>query len=62
MDKMPQYIQDVLDLIEWANGNPRTSKWAKIRADAGHPAPFNLKYIGLGNEDMISEEFKSDLK
>ena len=58
MDKMPQYIQDVLDLIEWANGNPRTSKWAKIRADAGHPAPFNLKYIGLGNEDMISEEFK----
>ena len=62
MDKMPQYIQDVLDLIEWANGNPRTSKWAKIRADAGHPAPFNLKYIGLGNEDMISEEFKIRFK
>ena len=62
MDKMPQYIQDVLDLIEWANGNPPTSKWAKIRADAGHPAPFNLKYIGLGNEDMISEEFKIRFK
>lgn len=62
MDKMPQYIQDVLDLIEWANGNPRTSKWAKIRADAGHPTPFNLKYIGLGNEDMISEEFKIRFK
>ena len=62
MDKMPQYIQDVLDLIEWANGNPRLSKWAKMRADAGHPEPFNLKYIGLGNEDMITEEFKVRFK
>lgn len=58
MEEMPAYIQDVLDLIEWANGNPRTSKWARLRAEAGHPEPFGLKYIGLGNEDLISEEFK----
>lgn len=58
MEQMPQYIQDVLDLVEWANGDPATSKWAKMRADAGHPAPFNLKMIGIGNEDLISTTFE----
>jgi alpha-L-arabinofuranosidase len=58
MSEMPQYIQDVLDLVEWANGDPATSKWAKMRADAGHPAPFNLKMIGIGNEDLISTDFE----
>lgn len=58
MSEMPQYIQDVLDLIEWANGDPATSKWAKMRAEAGHPAPFNLKMIGIGNEDLISTTFE----
>lgn len=58
MSQMPQYIQDVLDLVEWANGDPATSKWAKMRADAGHPAPFNLKMIGIGNEDLISTDFE----
>ena len=58
MDDMPAYVQEILDLIEWANGDPATSKWAKMRADAGHPAPFNLKYIGLGNEDIISTVFE----
>ncbi|MCR5780301.1 MAG: alpha-L-arabinofuranosidase [Bacteroidaceae bacterium] len=52
-----QYQQDVLDLIEWANGDPKTSKWARMRAEAGHPKPFNLKYLGIGNEDLISEVF-----
>lgn len=52
-----QYKQDLLDLIEWANGDPKTSKWARKRAEAGHPKPFNLKYIGIGNEDLISEVF-----
>ncbi len=52
-----QYKQDILDLIEWANGDPKTSKWARMRADAGHPKPFNLKYIGIGNEDLISDTF-----
>ena len=43
-------VQNALDLIEYANGDPATSHWAKIRAETGHPAPFNLKYIGIGNE------------
>ena len=58
MADMPAYVQDVLDLIEWANGDPATSKWAKMRADAGHPAPFGLKMIGIGNEDLISTIFE----
>ena len=58
MDQMPAYIQELLDLIEWANGDPATSKWAKMRADAGHPEPFHLKYIGIGNEDIISTVFE----
>ena len=57
MDEMDEYIQEVLDLIEWANG-PEDSKWGKVRADAGHPSPFNLKYIGIGNEDLIGDVFK----
>jgi alpha-L-arabinofuranosidase len=58
MKDMPAYIQELLDLIDWANGDPATSKWAKMRADAGHPKPFNLKYIGIGNEDIISTVFE----
>ena len=57
MSEMDEWANDALDLIEWANGDPATSKWAKMRADAGHPAPFNLKYLGLGNEERISPEF-----
>ncbi|MDE5683274.1 MAG: carbohydrate binding domain-containing protein, partial [Muribaculaceae bacterium] len=56
MEDMPAYIQDVLDLIEYANG-PADSKWGALRAAAGHPEPFNMKYIGIGNEDMITEVF-----
>ncbi|MBR3479006.1 MAG: alpha-L-arabinofuranosidase [Bacteroidaceae bacterium] len=54
---MEEYLQELLNLIEWANGDPKTSKWAKMRADAGHPKPFNLKYLGVGNEDLISDVF-----
>ena len=43
------YIDDALDLIEFANGGVNT-KWGKLRAEMGHPAPFNLKQIGVGNE------------
>ena len=50
MDELDPYIQDCLDLIEFANGDPATSEWAKIRAEMGHPAPFNMKCIGVGNE------------
>lgn len=49
MDQLQPYIQDALDLVEFANGGPET-KWGKLRADLGHPKPFNLKMIGVGNE------------
>ena len=49
VDQLNPYIQDALDLIEFANG-PTSSKWGKVRADMGHPEPFNLKFIGIGNE------------
>ena len=52
-----QYKQDLLDLIEWANGDPKTSEWARLRAEAGHPKSFHLKYLGIGNEDLISDVF-----
>ena len=62
MEEMPQYIQDVLDLIEYANGDARNTVWGKKRAEAGHPKPFNLKYVGIGNEDMITEVFVERFK
>ena len=49
VDQLDPYIQDCLDLIEFANGDVNT-EWGKIRADMGHPEPFNLKFIGVGNE------------
>jgi len=57
MDQMDEYVQDVLDLVEWANGDVNT-KWGKLRAQAGHPKPFNLKYVGVGNEDLITDVFE----
>ncbi len=57
MDEMDAYVQDVLDLVEWANGSTDTY-WGKQRALAGHPEPFNLKYIGVGNEDLITDIFE----
>jgi alpha-L-arabinofuranosidase len=49
LDELDPYVQDALDLIEFANGSTQT-KWGKIREQMGHPAPFNLKMIGVGNE------------
>lgn len=57
MESMEAYVQEVLDLIEYANG-PVTSKWGAVRAAAGHPKPFNLEYLGVGNEDHITFLFK----
>ena len=57
MSEMDEWVDEALDLIEWANGDPATSKWAKMRADAGHPKPFGLKYLGIGNEEKITPEF-----
>lgn len=52
--ELNNYVQDALDLIEFANGDVNT-KWGKLRADMGHPAPFNLKFIGIGNEQWGPE-------
>lgn len=49
LDDLDGYIQDALDLIDFANA-PVTSLWGRRRAAMGHPAPFNLKMIGIGNE------------
>lgn len=51
--ELQDYIQDALDLIEFANGST-TSTWGKVRAGMGHPEPFNLKFIGIGNEQWGS--------
>lgn len=50
MDELEPYVQDALDLIEFANGDANT-KWGKVRSDMGHSAPFNLKMLGIGNEN-----------
>ncbi|MFX1705134.1 alpha-L-arabinofuranosidase C-terminal domain-containing protein [Chitinophaga sp. CC14] len=49
VNELDPYIQDALDLIEFANGDVNT-KWGALRAKMGHPAPFNLKMMGVGNE------------
>lgn len=50
LDQLEPYIQDALDLIEFANGDVSTT-WGKVRAGMGHPAPFRLKFLGVGNEN-----------
>ncbi|MHC8948632.1 alpha-L-arabinofuranosidase C-terminal domain-containing protein [Sphingobacterium hungaricum] len=50
LDELDPYVQDALDLIEFANAST-SSKWGKLRADMGHPEPFNLKILGIGNEN-----------
>ncbi|MBQ6918203.1 MAG: alpha-L-arabinofuranosidase, partial [Prevotella sp.] len=55
LEDLEPYIQDALDLIEFANG-PADSKWGKVRAEMGHPEPFNLKYLGVGNEQWDYDE------
>ena len=57
MDELQPFIDDCLDLIEFANG-PVDSKWGKVRADMGHPEPFNMKYIGIGNEQWDTPYFE----
>lgn len=49
MEDLDPYVQDALDLIEFANGSAGT-KWGRVRAEMGHPQPFNMKFIGVGNE------------
>ncbi len=54
LDQLDPYIEDALDLIEFANGSS-DSRWGKMRARMGHPSPFNLKFIGIGNEQWGSQ-------
>ena len=61
MSEMDEWTQDALDLIEWANGDVNTT-WGKKRAEQGHPEPFGLKYLGIGNEEKISPEFAERFK
>ena len=60
VDELQPYIQDALDLIEFANGDTTTT-WGALRAQMGHPAPFNLKFIGIGNEQW-GETYPEHLK
>ena len=57
MDELGPYIQDSLDLIEFANGTIDTP-WGKLRHEMGHPEPFHMKYIGIGNEQWGPEYIK----
>ncbi len=61
LDQMSGYVQEVLDLIEYANG-PATSTWGAKRAAAGHPEPFHLEYLGVGNEDTQTPGFRERFK
>lgn len=58
MDEIDEYIQDAIDLIEFANGDPETNKWAAVRASMGHREPFNLMYLGIGNEQWEENYFE----
>lgn len=64
VDSLQPYIQDCLDLIEFANGDVNTT-WGKKRAEMGHPAPFNLKFLAVGNEqwdNLYYERLRSFVK
>ncbi len=56
MDQLQPWIDDALDLIEFANGST-TSKWGTVRAEMGHPESFGLRYLGIGNEEVGQEFF-----
>lgn len=57
MEQLDKWIQDVLDLIEFANGSAE-SEWGGKRAAMGHPEPFHLEYIGIGNEQWGTDYFE----
>jgi alpha-L-arabinofuranosidase len=57
LDRLDPFVRDMLDLIEFANG-PASSPWGSRRAALGHPAPFHLKYLGVGNEQWGEQYFE----
>ena len=54
-EELETYIQDALDAVEFANGGADTV-WGRVRAEMGHPQPFRLEYLGLGNEQWNTED------
>ena len=54
-ESMDYFARNICDLVDFANGDPSANAWAKLRADMGHPAPFGLKYVGIGNENWGRE-------
>lgn len=56
MDELGPWVQDALDLVEFATG-PADSRWGRVRAEMGHPEPFDLKYLGVGNEQWMEGYF-----
>ena len=65
MDKLQPYIDDALDLIEFANGTDESNEWVQKRIQMGHKKPFNMKYIGIGNEqygDIYFERYEEFAK
>ncbi|MGI5347913.1 alpha-L-arabinofuranosidase C-terminal domain-containing protein [Streptomyces sp. CA-250714] len=58
---LKRHIQDTLDLIEFANG-PTSSEWGAKRAEMGHPKPFGLTHLGVGNEENLPDEFHDRFK
>ena len=55
LENMDYFVKNFCDLVEFANGDPKTTKWGAVRAKMGHPAPFNMKYLGIGNENWGAE-------
>ena len=58
--EMDVYVQDVLDMIEWATGSADSS-WGRLRAEAGHPEPFALEYVAIGNEEQVTDSLVRNL-
>ncbi len=64
LDQLDEYIQDAVDLVDFANG-PAESTWGKVRAQMGHPEPFHLKFMGVGNEqwdEQYIDRYKAFVK
>jgi alpha-L-arabinofuranosidase len=57
MDQLQPWIDEALAAIEYANGDAATTKWGAVRAAAGHPAPFGLRYLEIGNENGMFADF-----
>ena len=65
LDEMQEWIDDALDLIEFANGTDESNEWVQKRIQMGHKEPFNMKYIGIGNEqygDIYFERYEEFAK